>query len=272
MLDLFRLFDSSGQERSKIGVNDSACYLFLGDYVDRGYSSIETFAYLAYLKVKWPSRYYLLRGNHESREVNHMYGLYNECMTVYGNVGVWYLLNRVCDLLPLAAVIGRSVVCVHGGLSPTITYIEQIGTIDRKREIDLPEQEGRQLTPLESQAMIDLTWSDPEEVTRFLPNRRGKGQLFGALQTEAFLRVNGMGSDGFIARSHQIAQAGWQWHHNNKLVIVWSAPNYCYTSGNDACVMHVAGDGSGPAFWKFDKDPKSDQKPREFSFESGYFA
>jgi diadenosine tetraphosphatase ApaH/serine/threonine PP2A family protein phosphatase len=272
MLDLFSLFRTTDHCRRQSGENPNAVYLFLGDYVDRGHSSIETFAYLAYLKNNFPLRFFLLRGNHESREVNQNYGLYVDVQAIYGNSGPWYLLNRVFDLLPIAAVIDSRIVCMHGGLSPTLTYIEQITAIDRKREIDL---QNTDLPPLQAEAIIDLTWSDPESVMRFVPNGRGKGQLFGANQTREFLRINGLGDRGFVARSHQIAQAGYQWTHDNKLVIVWSAPNYCYRAGNQASVMHVPAmynNRKKVDFWKFEKDQNSHVKPPEVPFRVGYFA
>jgi diadenosine tetraphosphatase ApaH/serine/threonine PP2A family protein phosphatase len=263
MLDLFQLF-AGGEAANK--------YLFLGDYVDRGYSSIETFVYLAYLKVKMPDRYYLLRGNHESRSVNQMYGLMNDCQAIYGNSGLWYALNNTFDLLPLAAVIDRRIFCVHGGLSPKIRYIEQILTFERERDIE----QGGEGDTLESQGMSDLVWSDPEAVDQFRLNRRGLGQVFGEPQTRAFLRMNGLGENGFIARSHQLAPMGHKWLHHDQVVIVWSAPNYCYKADNLACVMHVPSDGGneekGVSFKEFDKDPKSDNKPPEKQFQSSYFA
>jgi diadenosine tetraphosphatase ApaH/serine/threonine PP2A family protein phosphatase len=269
MLDLFKLFATAS---GKNGGDGNQRYLFMGDYVDRGHSSIETFAYLAYLKVNHRDRFFLLRGNHESRETNHMYGLYNDCLAIYGNGGVWETMNCIFDCLPVAAVIDHRIVCVHGGLSPTITYIDQVLTIDRKKDISTTLSDTVPEPSLENQAVVDLTWSDPEEVSKFLPNRRGKGQLFGPNQTAMFLHNNGF-DDGFVARSHQIADEGYCWKHNDKLVIVWSAPNYGYTSGNDACVMHVPGQGPQQVdFWKFDKDEDSHIKPEDLGFDLSYFA
>jgi len=44
-------------------------FLFLGDYVDRGRHSVETICLLLALKVKYPLRMTLLRGNHETRAI-----------------------------------------------------------------------------------------------------------------------------------------------------------------------------------------------------------
>ena len=116
----------------------------MGDYVDRGYNSIETMTYLFLLKVMYPHRITLIRGNHESRAISRVYGFYDEIIHKYGNANAFEMFMDVFDYLPLGAMVDGKILCVHGGikkimknnfykigLSPDIKTIDQIRTIDR---------------------------------------------------------------------------------------------------------------------------------------------
>lgn len=99
--------------------------------------------------------------------------------------------------------------------------------IDRKMEIP---HEG---------PLCDLMWSDPAEIDTWAENARGAGYLFGKKVVMDFNHINGL---ELIARAHQLVNEGYQHWFDKKLVTVWSAPNYCYRSGNKAALMHVKED------------------------------
>lgn len=126
--DLIELFKVGGD-------CPSTNYLFLGDFVDRGLYSVETFLLLLALKVRYPDRLTLIRGNHESRQITQVYGFYDECLRKYGSVNVWRYCTEIFDYLSLSALIEDRILCVHGGLSPSINTLDQIRVLDRKQEV-----------------------------------------------------------------------------------------------------------------------------------------
>ncbi|KAI8991507.1 Metallo-dependent phosphatase-like protein [Mycotypha africana] len=219
-------------------------YLFLGDYVDRGLFSIETISLLTCLKLRYPDRVQLVRGNHESRAVTQTYGFYAECMRKYGSMQVWKYFTDMFDYLTLSVVIDNSIFCVHGGLSPTIHVVNQIKVIDRFKEIP---HEG---------AMADLVWSDPDpDKEDFAISARGAGYTFGKAVVNRFLHLNSM---DHILRAHQLCNAGYQVLFDDKLSTVWSAPNYCYRCGNLASILEVSANGER-YFNVFDAAPENDR-------------
>lgn len=215
----------------------------VGDYVDRGLFSVETISLLVCLKLRYPQRVHLVRGNHESRGVTQSYGFYTECARKYGNANVWHYFTDMFDYLTLSVVINDEILCVHGGLSPSIHSIDQIKIIDRFREIP---HEG---------PMADLVWSDPDpERDEFSLSPRGAGYTFGAQVVRKFLEVNNM---SHILRAHQLCNEGYQVLFDDRLSTVWSAPNYCYRCGNLASVLEV-GDKMERFFNIFDAAPEND--------------
>mmetsp|Transcript_13261 Transcript_13261/g.34767 ORF Transcript_13261/g.34767 Transcript_13261/m.34767 type:complete len:309 (-) Transcript_13261:156-1082(-) len=199
-------------------------YLFLGDFVDRGFYSVETFLLLLALKVRYPDRITLIRGNHESRQITQVYGFYDECLRKYGSVNVWRYCTEVFDYLSLSALIEDRVFCVHGGLSPSISTLDQVRVIDRKQEVP---HDG---------AMCDLMWSDPEEIEGWGLSPRGAGYLFGGDVVKQFNHVNKL---ELISRAHQLVMDGYRLMFDEALVTVWSAPNYCYRCGNVAAILEL---------------------------------
>jgi diadenosine tetraphosphatase ApaH/serine/threonine PP2A family protein phosphatase len=197
---------------------------FVGDFVDRGYYSLETFTLLMALKAAFPSKITLLRGNHESRQISQAYGFYEECVQKYGNANAWKNCCQVFDFLALAAVIDGRVLCLHGGLSPSVPTIDQIRTIRRDQEIP---NDG---------ALSDLMWSDPEDdIETWTKSPRGAGFLYGWKVTDEFCHINGL---ELICRAHQLVEEGFKFHFANKNVVtVWSVPNYCYRCGNVAAIL-----------------------------------
>mmetsp|Transcript_49910 Transcript_49910/g.166797 ORF Transcript_49910/g.166797 Transcript_49910/m.166797 type:complete len:309 (-) Transcript_49910:517-1443(-) len=216
--DLLELFNCGG-------ACPETSYIFMGDFVDRGYNSVETMTLLLLLKARWPHRITLLRGNHESRQITQVYGFYDECLRKYGSVNVWRYCTEIFDYLSLSSLIEDKIFCVHGGLSPSINTLDQIRVIDRKQEVP---HDG---------AMCDLMWSDPDDdIQGWGISARGAGYVFGPDIADQFLYANHL---ELIARSHQLAMEGYKYFFGQLLVTVWSAPNYCYRCGNVAAILEL---------------------------------
>ncbi|KAL8781870.1 MAG: hypothetical protein Q9213_005811 [Squamulea squamosa] len=198
------------------GPNPDTNYLFMGDYVDRGYYSVETVTLLVALKIRYPQRITILRGNHESRQITQVYGFYDECLRKYGNANVWKFFTDLFDYLPLTALIDNQIFCLHGGLSPSIDTLDNIRALDRIQEVP---HEG---------PMCDLLWSDPDDRCGWGISPRGAGYTFGQDISEAFNHNNGL---TLVARAHQLVMEGYNWSQDRNVVTIFSAFNSTHVPG-----------------------------------------
>ncbi|KAJ7210631.1 serine/threonine specific protein phosphatase Sit4 [Mycena haematopus] len=235
LLELFRMGGNSPDTN----------YLFMGDYVDRGYHSVETVCLLLSFKLRYPDRITLLRGNHESRQITQVYSFYDECLRKYGNANVWRSFTDVFDFLPPTALIDNQIFCLHGGLSPSIDTLDDVRCIDRVQEVP---HEG---------PMCDLLWSDPDERCGWGISPRGAGYTWGQDISEAFNHSNAL---VLIARAHQLVMEGYNWTHDRNVVTIFSAPNYCYRSGNQAAIMEID-ERLSYSFLQFDPAPRTGEPP-----------
>jgi serine/threonine-protein phosphatase 2A catalytic subunit len=215
-------------------------YLFMGDYVDRGYHSVETVSLLVALKVRYKDRLTILRGNHESRQITQVYGFYDECLRKYGSATVWKYFTDLFDYMPLTALIENRIFCLHGGLSPSIETLDQVRALDRIQEVP------------HAGPMCDLLWSDPDDRTGWGLSPRGAGYTFGHDRSLCFCRANGL---SLVARAHQLVMEGYSWSHDQNVVTLFSAPNYCYRCGNQAAIMEVE-ENLSRTFTQFDPAPR----------------
>nr|CDQ05190.1 Bm10584 [Brugia malayi] len=220
--DLIRIF-------SKTGFPHKTNYLFLGDYVDRGKMNLEVIIFLFACKLRYPKNFFLLRGNHETQLVNRIYGFYDEIMRRYQSLPLYMLFQSVFNVMPLSAIIGDRILCMHGGLSPDMLKADNLNILQSIYR-PLPDPPNPSLP-------LDLLWADPNSYTdEFKFNDRGISITFGAKMVKRICEKFNL---DLICRAHQVVQDGYEFFANRKLVTIFSAPHYCGLFDNAAAVMLV---------------------------------
>ena len=253
LYDVLNLFKTYGK------VSDSKVYLFNGDFVDRGSWSCEVALLFYSLKIVYPKSFYLNRGNHESNSMNKVYGFEDECKHKYSQ-RIFDLFSQSFESLPLGTLINDDYFVMHGGLpSDTSATIEDMKKIDRFKQ---PPREG---------VFMEMLWADPQAGNGFGPSPRGLSSAFGPDITRQFLTKNKLKR---IFRSHEVRQGGYEFEHENQLITVFSAPNYCDTEKNLGAIIHVVPNNTSEKQTPVDKDliietftasPHPDIKPMAYS-------
>lgn len=227
-------------------------YLFLGDYVDRGDFGLECICYLLSMKVLAPKAFFLLRGNHELRSIQQAFTFFREVCEKFRNqqlgVQVWDTLNKVFDLMPVAATIDDQIFCSHGGIPTSALRLDELYNIPTP------------LTDPENQSAPawEILWNDPVSTTEYseyadllrkqpggqqavanmqgyLPNtKRGTAFFFSEEAVKRFLHLNGM---THIIRAHECVPPGYALHCNGKVITIFSSSHYCGATNDAACIL-----------------------------------
>ena len=205
-------------------------FLFLGDYADRGNFSLETVLYLFSLKILYPDRIIMLRGNHETRLQTKKYDFYDELTNKYKinneYTEIYEAIMQCYDTLPIAALIDNEMFCVHGGITPDLQFVDQLNKINRVEE------------PADSSLLHDILWSDPHleydtfddpSVTFKFNDMRNCSYYYTYRAVTEFLKRNNLKG---IIRAHSCYMKGYHLFKkheslpNPSIISVFSAPNY----------------------------------------------
>ena len=244
--------------------SESHYYLFNGDFVDRGSWSTEIALLLYAYKWLRPNVFFINRGNHETDDMNRVYGFEGECKAKY-NERVFKLFSESFSALPLATLIGKKYLTLHGGL-----FSDDKITLDDIRKLNRHGQ--RQ--PGQAGLMMEMLWTDPQKMPGRGPSKRGVGLMFGPDVTKRFCEANGLEA---VIRSHEVRMEGYEVEHDGRCITgrqepavvgdilltrgsVFSAPKYCDSTENKGAYINI-----GPElklqYHKFDAVPHPDIKP-----------
>ena len=172
--------------------------IFLGDYVDRGLQGVEVLLRLFRMKIEDPEHIFMLRGNHESVDMNLYYGFFEE---IGSDQGFLLRVSRTYDKMPIAAVLSGHTFCVHGGINGT-------GNIDTIRK----------------EESFPYLWNDPSKRPGLTTSTRGSTvKEFGPDIVDGFLETNNLKR---IVRGHTALEKGYKWCFDGKLLSLFSCPDY----------------------------------------------
>ncbi|KAJ6237204.1 serine/threonine-protein phosphatase 5 [Anaeramoeba flamelloides] len=220
--DLLHIFELNGLP------SEANCYLFNGDLIDRGDYSLEILVTVFSFKLLYPNSIHLNRGNHETETLNSVYGFYQEVLDkLYGDSISYF--NSIFDYLPLVTILNKKIFICHGGL-----FLTDDVTINEIRNITRSEKSNRMYLQNPFSIFTCLLWSDPGIYNGRQPSVRHTSLVFGPDVTENFLKLNNL---DLIIRSHQVEFEGYKIMHKEKLITVFSSPNYMGLLKNKGAII-----------------------------------
>ncbi len=197
--------------------NNPELVIFLGDIVDRGPKQLECLLIVLTLKILNPQKYYLLRGNHETLEMNQYYGFFQDFINKFYDSNKFNEILTVYNVLPICAIINNIILCLHGG-------------IPQDKEI-LKKTKGKKTKNINlifnsiNQGLYQIMWNDPKsELQGFANSFRGSGiYFFGEEAFNNFMRNNNL---EYLIRAHECFPEGYRWFFKKRLLSIFSSANY----------------------------------------------
>ena len=209
----------------------NAHVIFLGDIVDRGSSQLETINLILARKLLEPDKVYMLRGNHEFREVNSRYGFADAVMGRYGET-IYWLYNACFSTFPLAALLSGRVLALHGGVCRDLPTLRELEKIDRASLSSLDEKAG-------------IVWNDPSETKNGFSYNHARGG-FHTYGKDVFGEFMSRNKLDMMVRAHQPWPNGYKYFFGKRLISVFSCAD-CYdikpkaVMVNEDCQVDILG-------------------------------
>jgi len=269
-----------------IECNPGVHYVFNGDYVDRGDKMLEVALLLFSLKLVCPKHVTLLRGNHETAEINADYGFLEllrnwdgfppeldfvwpvrraedppailehlsdyKMMTTFGKgLHLWYTIQKAFGALPVSARVKGRVWCMHGG--PPKGGIPMLKSTKLR---PLPKL-GNECNP-DTTPMCQMMWNDViEDEADFEFNEiRNTAFMFGGEALEKLLNESEL---EMIVRGHDytatVAERGFECQYEDRICTIFSAAQYQTNEvrptpcGDDCQEEYIVNENPGAIVW-----------------------
>jgi len=245
--DLYKFLDRTGLIHG--GEFIPSKFLFLGDYIDRGNYDIECALFVLSLKVLYPDKVFLLRGNHEWKQNSDALGFISFSAHLkerFGLTDCMRLREKFFDVfqyLSLAAVVDDKVFCVHGGIPRVLRAKPDLDIINfYEKELQKPV-EGEDIPFDPDFILYDSEWADPvnpkskpapgELPDGFCTSLRDFGQKIACTFTnEALEEFLEKYKFKMLVRAHECMEHGCSVQNSGTMITVFSSS--AYRKGNSA--------------------------------------
>ena len=201
-----------------INTQEPKYVIFLGDIVDRGKFQLECLLIVLALKIQNPERFYLIRGNHESLEMNKNYGFFQDFIIRFEDYDKFSEIIDLYNKIPVCIRVNEVILCLHGGIPEDLDILNKIKNLKKKK---IPSTELLSIM----KNVFQMMWNDPkEDLKGFKDNFRGQGiKFYGKDVFEKFMKKNKL---EYLIRSHEVFQEGYRFFFDNRMLSIFSSTNY----------------------------------------------